>query len=163
MIILGIDPGFERLGCAIVKKEKGTEKLVYSTCLITEKTLSHEKRLLQLGKGIEKIINKYKPNIVAVEKLFFTKNQKTALQVAEARGMILYVTASKKMDVIEFTPLEIKMALTGYGRADKKQVEEMVKVILKMEKMPKFDDETDAIATALTCSSINPQVINNKN
>lgn len=158
MIILGIDPGFERLGCAILEKNSVGEELLYSTCLISDRGLPHEKRLHYLGKEIEKIIKKYKPNIAAVEKLFFTKNQKTALQVSEARGMILYVAASKKIPIIEFTPLQIKIALTGYGRAEKRQVQDMTMTILRMKKAPKYDDETDAIAVSLTCSAVNPKI-----
>lgn len=153
MVILGIDPGFDRLGCAILKKEKGGEKLLYSACLKTDKKLPHEKRIFSLAKELEKIISKYKPNIVAIESLFFAKNQKTAIKVAEARGMILHVAASNKIPVKEFTPLQIKMALTGYGKAEKRQVQNMVKAILKMHKMPKSDDEADAIACAIACSS----------
>lgn len=153
MIILGIDPGFGRMGCAVLKKEKGKEKLIYSDCLVSDKKLPHEKRLLLLGVKLEKIIKKYRPDIIAIEKLFLFKNQKTIMGVAEARGAVLYLAASKNIPVKEFTPLEIKMALTGYGRAEKIQVQNMVKAILKLEKRPKFDDEMDAIACAITCSS----------
>lgn len=152
MIILGIDPGFGRLGCAVLEKSRGGEKLIYSICLVSDKKLSQEKRLLSLGQKLEKIIKKYKPDIIAVEKLFFFKNQKTIIGVAEARGMILYLAAKAKIPIMEFTPLEIKMALTGYGRAEKRQVASMVKAILKLKKIPENDDEIDAIACALTCS-----------
>lgn len=162
MIILGIDPGFEKLGCAILEKTSGSEKLIYSTCLVSDRKLSHEKRLFYLGERLKKIISKHKPDILAIEKLFFTKNQKTALQVSEARGMILYIAASKKIPIIEFTPSEIKIALTGYGKAEKKQVQGMVENILKLTKLFKSDDEIDAIATSLTCSSHNPHIIHKK-
>lgn len=154
MIILGIDPGFDKMGCAVLKKSARAEELIYSTCLFSNKKNSHEKRLLSIGKDLEKIIKKYKPDILAVEKLFFAKNQKTAIKVAEARGMILYLAAVKNIKILEFTPLEIKMALTGYGRAEKGQVKEMVKTILKLKKDIKSDDEIDAIACAITCSSV---------
>lgn len=153
MIILGIDPGFEKLGCAILEKTKGNEKLLYSSCITSDKKKAHEKRLLVLAKELEKVIKKYKPEILAIEKLFFAKNQKTALKVSEARGMILYLAASKNIPVQEFTPLEVKMSLTGYGRAEKIQVQKMVQAVLKMGKMPKSDDEIDAIAIAIACSS----------
>ena len=159
MIILGIDPGFEKLGCAVLKKEKTGDKLIYSTCLISKKKDPHEQRLLYLGKEIRKIIKKYKPDILSVEKLFFTKNQKTAMRVSEARGMILFIGALENLAIIEFTPLEIKMAITGYGKAEKRQMQEMVRAILKLTKLPKSDDEIDAIATALTCSAHNPHLI----
>ncbi|MCK9379365.1 MAG: crossover junction endodeoxyribonuclease RuvC [Candidatus Moranbacteria bacterium] len=153
MIILGIDPGFDRMGCAVLEKTKNGEKLVYSTCLTSDRKAPYEKRLLSLGEKLEKIMNKYKPDITTVEKLFLFKNQKTIMGVAEARGMVLYLAAKKNICIKEFTPLEIKMALTGYGRAEKSQVQSMVKAILKLEKKVKFDDEMDAIACAITCSS----------
>lgn len=149
MIILGIDPGFDKMGCAVLSRTKNKEELVYSFCVRTDKKDSHEKRLLTLGAKLKKIISKYKPEIIAVEKLFFTTNQKTALKVAEARGVVLYLAALNNLPVAEFTPLEIKMSLTGYGRADKEQVKKMVGVVLKKEKMPETDDEIDAAATAI--------------
>lgn len=153
MIILGIDPGFGRMGCAVLEKSARGEKLIYSACLISDKKLPQEKRLLFLAKKLEKIMKKYRPDILAVEKLFFAKNQKTALQVAEARGMILYLAAVKNIPVTEFTPLQIKMALTGYGKAEKSQVQKMTMTILNLKKAPKYDDEIDAIACSLTCSA----------
>lgn len=154
MIILGIDPGFGRMGCAVLKKEGSKEKLIYSDCLVSDKKLFHEKRLLSLGEKLEKIIKKHKPDIIAIEKLFFFKNQKTIIGVAEARGVVLYLAGLKNILVKEFTPLEIKIALTGYGRAEKIQVQKMVEKILKIKKMPKSDDEIDAMAIAVTCSSV---------
>jgi len=158
MIILGIDPGFGRMGCAILKKTGSGDNLIYSVCLTTDKKLSYDKRLLFLGKEIKKIISKFKPNVIAVEKVFFFKNQKTALQVSEVRGIIFYLAASKKIPVKEFTPLQVKMSLTGYGRAEKQQVQKMVQAILNPpaggKEISKQDDEVDAIAIALTCSSV---------
>jgi crossover junction endodeoxyribonuclease RuvC len=154
MIILGIDPGFGRLGCAVLKKSDKAEELVYSTCLNSKRKLTYEERIFCLGQELKKIIKKYKPDVAAMEKIFFTKNQKTALQVAEVRGMILYLATSHNIPVQQFTPLEIKIAITGYGRAEKIQVQKMVEKILKIKKMPKSDDEIDAIAIAITCSSV---------
>jgi len=151
MIVLGIDPGFEKMGCAVLKKERGRDNLLYSTCLKTDKKLDFENRLLVLGKEIEKVIKKFKPDVIAIEKVFFFKNQKTAMQISEVRGMILYLAASKKIPIKEYTPLQVKMSLTGYGRAEKQQVQKMVKVILKIKQAPKQDDEVDAIAIALCC------------
>jgi len=150
MIILGIDPGYERMGCAVLKKENKRDELIYSTCLRTDKKLAFEKRLLSLGKELEKIIKKYKPDVIAVEKVFFFKNQKTASKISEVRGMILYLAAAKKILLKEFTPLQVKMSLTGYGRAEKQQVQKMVRNILKIKTALKQDDEIDAIAIALT-------------
>lgn len=151
MIILGIDPGFERMGCAVLKKENRRDELIFSVCLKTDKKLDFEKRLLLLGNELKKITSKFKPDVIAVEKVFFFKNQKTAMQISEVRGMILYLAASKKIPIKEYTPLQIKMGLTGYGRAEKQQVQKMVKIILKSQNIPKQDDEIDAIAIALTC------------
>ncbi len=153
MIILGIDPGFDRMGCAVLEKSRGGEKLLYSTCLMSDKKAPHAERLFSIGREIEKIIKERKPDILAIEKLFFTKNQKTAMMVSEARGMVLFLAAAKKIEIKEYTPLEIKIALTGYGKAEKRQVQEMVKAVLKMSVTPKSDDEVDAIACALTCSA----------
>ncbi len=153
MIILGIDPGFDRMGCAVLEKTDRGEKLLYSACLVSDRGDSQAERLFSLGKEIEKIIRERSPDILAIESLFLAKNQKTAMRVAEARGMVLFLAASKGINVREFTPLEIKIALTGYGRAEKNQVRDMVMAILKMEKAPKYDDETDAIACALACSA----------
>lgn len=157
MIILGIDPGFERMGCAVLEKKPTGEKLLYSICVTTNRQDAHEKRLLVLVEGLKKIIKEFHIDIVAVEKLFFTTNQKTAIKVAEARGVILLTAAENRLPVTEFTPLEVKMALTGYGKAEKDQVKRMTLAVLKMETAPKSDDEIDAIAVALACSAINKQ------
>ena len=155
MIILGIDPGFERMGCAVLEKSPSGEKLIYSACLISSRNDAHEKRLLVLAKGLKKIIKDFKPDTVAIEKLFFSANQKTALKVAEARGVALLLAAENNLKVVEFTPLEVKMAMTGYGRAEKNQVRKMVLAMLKIENDKKLDDEIDAIAIALTCPAKN--------
>lgn len=151
MIILGIDPGFERMGCAILEKSPSGEKLIYSSCLVSSRNDAHEKRLLVLASGLKKIIHDFGPDTMAIEKLFFTSNQKTALKVAEARGVALLLAAENNLRVVEFTPLEVKMAMTGYGRAEKDQVRKMAQAMLKMTNDKKFDDEIDAIAIALTC------------
>lgn len=162
MIILGIDPGFERMGCAVLEKTNQGEKLVYSSCLVSSRGDPHEKRLFVLANGLKKIIQDFRPDTMAIEKIFFTANQKTALRVAEARGAALLLAAENNLKVVEFTPLEVKMALTGYGRADKTQVKKMVLAMLKISggKKPalsvdKLDDEIDAIAIALACPEKN--------
>lgn len=153
MIIIGIDPGYERMGGAVLEKTNQAEKLLYSCCIVTKKSDPHEKRLLHIRQTLNKIISDFRPDVMAIENLFFAGNQKTAIKVAEARGVALCAAAENGLRVAELTPLEIKMALTGYGRAEKQQVQKMVLSILKMEKGPKLDDETDAIAVALACSS----------
>ncbi len=153
MIILGIDPGYDRLGCAIIKKDGGCDKLIFSDYLTSDKKMPPEKRLAHLSNNLKKIFTKYKPDHLAIEKVFFTNNQKTASRVSEAVGMILTMAGLNAVAVAEMSPPEIKMAITGYGAAEKGQVQKMVKLILKIEKMPKLDDEVDAIAIALALSS----------
>jgi len=156
MIILGIDPGYERLGVAILEKKKGKEDLLFSDCIRTSAKNPFNERLFYIGEELKKIIKKWKPDIVAVEKLFFTTNQKTAMQVSEVRGLIIYLAILHKSELREFTPLEIKTAVVGYGKAEKRQVEHMVKTILKLKEKKRDDDEIDAIACALTCSACLP-------
>jgi len=156
MIILGIDPGYERLGVAILEKKKGKEELLFSDCIKTSAKIPFNERLFILGKELEKIIKKWKPDATAVEKLFFTTNQKTAMMVSEIRGLIIYLAMLHKTRLYEYTPLEIKTAVVGYGKAEKRQVEHMVKTILNIQNKKRYDDETDAIACALTCSACLP-------
>ena len=159
MRILGIDPGYERLGIAILEKSNADkkEKLIFSTCFKTSQVLSFEERLLLLGKEIHLIIKKYKPEVLAIEKLFLTSNQKSAMHVAETRGVILYEAIKAGLKIFEASPGEIKLATTGYGKADKEQVIKMVKLLIDMPSKVQSnlntkdsDDELDAIAIGLT-------------
>lgn len=150
MRILGIDPGYDRLGIAIVEKLNGKEIVLHSECFNTQSSLPFNERLLLLGIKMEEIYTKYKPDILSIETLFFTTNQKTAMRVAEARGVILYIATKMKMKIFEATPLQIKIATTGYGKANKKDVMKMVKMLVKIDKDKASDDELDAIAIALT-------------
>lgn len=149
--VLGIDPGFDRCGVAVLEKENGKEKLLFSTCITTDKKDSHETRLLALGEELRKIIKKWQPDTLATEKLFFNINARTALKVSEARGVILYEAARGGLSVCEYSPQDIKIALTGYGKAEKGQVELMAIKILGLKKAPELDDEADAIAVGITC------------
>lgn len=151
MRILGIDPGYERLGIAIVEKQNNKEVVVYSECFHTPKESLFHERLFLLGERVREIIKEYSPEALAIETLMFNTNQKTAIHVAEARGVVLYEAARKMLEVYEFTPLQIKIAVTGHGRSDKTQMTEMVKKLVKIEKLNAKDDEYDAIACALTC------------
>lgn len=148
--ILGIDPGFGRLGYSVIAREGNNYAVECMGCLETHSGTAYEKRLLSVGSDIEKIISEKKPDIIALEKIYFTKNQTTALKVAEARGIIIFLAARENIPLMEFTPLEVKAAVCGYGKADKKQVQTMVKMLLKLNEMPKYDDTTDALAIALT-------------
>ncbi len=155
MKILAIDPGYERLGVAILEKiPNNKEVLVFSDCFKTSSKLSHDERLKNIGAEIERLIQEYQPEVLAIETLFFQTNTKTALKVAEARGVILYEAAKIGLKIREFNPLEIKVAVTGYGKSDKNQVTTMVKRLIKINKEPKHDDEYDAIAVGLTCLAI---------
>lgn len=160
MRILAIDPGFERLGIAVVEKANPRDLLLTSDCLRTSPKDSFPERLAELGGEIEKWIKQWQPDAMALEKLFLTNNQKTAMQIAEVRGMIIYLASSKSLPVVEKTPLEIKQAITGFGRADKNQVTLMVTklVAIPPEKTSKIlDDEYDAIALGLTALATYPQ------
>lgn len=152
-IIFGIDPGFGRLGYAILESRLGRETLHVAKCIETSPSLPHAKRLRIIYDALEREINAHRPNVVAIEKLFFAKNQKTALGVAEARGIVLLLAEKSHVPIFECTPLELKIALTGYGKAQKSQVQAMVKTLLRLPAVPKPDDIADAIAVALTCAA----------
>lgn len=148
--VLGIDPGTAATGWAVLEEKKKDEaKLVAFGCINTSKIKSDADRLVEIGKDIATLIRKYKPQEAAIEDLFFFKNLKTAIAVSQARGVILYKIAKNKILVQNYTPLQVKQALTGYGRADKKQIQIMVKNILKLKSIPKPDDAADAIAIAM--------------
>lgn len=158
MIILGIDPGTTRVGYAVIKKKDSDNlNLLTYGCLET-KSKEQKDRLREISDLISGLMSKYRPEILAIEKLFFTKNAKTALAVAEARGVIINSANSLNLDIREFTPLEVKVAITGYGKAEKEQVKKMVCRILKLKKMPKIDDTSDALAIALTACYTNPKL-----
>ncbi len=150
MIILGIDPGTSRIGFAFLEKRGDSINLLECGCLELAKKRSQTERLKVINDEIGRLIGKHRPETAAVEKLFFSKNTKTALSVAEARGVLLNICAQNGLDLMEFAPTEVKLALTGYGRAEKLQVQKMVSKILKLENLPEPDDIADAIAVALT-------------
>jgi crossover junction endodeoxyribonuclease RuvC len=150
MLVLAIDPGFDRCGVAVIKKGARGETLLFSTCITTNADDDYSERLLAVGREIEKQIIKWQPDLVALEKLFFTTNQKTATKISEVRGMIIYLVAKQGKELVEYTPLQIKQTVAGFGQAGKKQVTEMVKRLIKLETAPKYDDEFDAIAIGLT-------------
>lgn len=152
MRIIAIDPGFERVGIAILERTpKEKDSLVYSACFKTSAKIPFHERLTSIGNEIETIIKKFKPEKLAIEKLYFTTNQKTAMGVSEARGVIIYTCSRNKLDIFEYTPPQIKVAVTGYGKADKNMVMGMVPKLIKLSKQTDSDDELDAIAIGLTC------------
>ncbi len=154
MKILGIDPGMAIVGYGLIEINKEEIKLVTSGSIQTDKKLSDSKRLLEIQEDLSTIVKKYQPDCASVEELFFFKNQKTVIPVAEARGVILTVLEKYNIPTFSYTPMEVKQVLTGYGRAEKKEVEQMVKISLGVDTLPKLDDTIDAIAIAI-CHSRN--------
>lgn len=153
MRVLGIDPGFGRLGIGIIDVEKGNEIYLYSECFETNPKDTFHTRLKLIGQKIDSLCKKWLPDVASVETLFFEKNQKTAMHVAEARGVIVYELLKNLVSVFEYSPLQVKMALTGFGKAEKSQVAFMVEKILHLETRTRIDDELDALALAITHSS----------
>jgi crossover junction endodeoxyribonuclease RuvC len=150
MKILAIDPGFERIGIAVIEKTNLLkDKLVYSECFKTSAKIPFHARLTLIGNKIEEVIKKYKPETLAIEKLYFTTNQKTVMGVSEARGVIVYCASRNGLNVFEYTPPQIKVAVTGYGKASKEMVMSMVPKLIDIK--VNSDDELDAIAIGLTC------------
>jgi crossover junction endodeoxyribonuclease RuvC len=150
MKILGIDPGYERLGIAVLEKTKGKESVLFSECFKTSAKLEFSERLNLIGEEVKKIIKKYKPEVLAIETLFLNTNQKTVMRVAEARGVVIYEAAQAGLKIFEASPPQIKIATTGYGKSDKNQIIKMVKMLVKIDNSKTSDDELDAIAIALT-------------
>jgi len=152
MIILGIDPGTATTGYGVIDyKKKKLTCLDYGVIETPAKTDMGE-RLKQLNFDLDQIIKKYKPEMAAVESLFFFKNLKTAMPVSQARGVILFTLAKRNVPAVDFTPQQAKTSVTGYGKATKNQVQKMVKNILNLEEIPKPDDAADALAIAICCS-----------
>lgn len=151
MIILGIDPGTATTGFGIIEKTAAKQpyQILEYGVIATDKTRSDSLRLKDLYEDIQFLIKKYKPQKVGVEKLFFTTNQKTAMTVSQARGVVLLACEQANIQLEEFTPLQIKNTLCGYGKADKKQIQFMVKQTFGLQKTPKPDDAADALAIAL--------------
>jgi len=146
--VLGIDPGFDRIGAAILDENK----VLYSCCIETDRGLLHAERLFEIGMAIKKIIKKWKPAALAIESLFFNQNITNALKVSEARGVILYEASMAGLKTYEYSPQAVKIAVTGYGKADKIQMEMMVRRLVNLPKKSskRLDDEVDAIALGIT-------------
>ena len=150
MRVLALDPGYDRLGVAVLERENGKEKLLYSTCIETSRDETLHKRLFQIGEAVEKLIIKHIPQAIGIETLFFNKNVKTAIGVAQARGIILFLAQKAGCAVYEFGPQEIKVAVTGYGKSDKTAVIDMVKRLIVNAPKTALDDEYEAIAVGIT-------------
>ena len=149
MIILGIDPGYAITGYGVVDYSGNHFKLIASGAIETKKGVPFPKRIQKIYDDMMTLIETYKPDVIAVEELFFNTNITTGIQVAHGRGAVIISASKTDTPIFEYTPLQVKQAVVGYGRADKKQVQMMVKAILNLEKIPKLDDTTDAIAIAI--------------
>ena len=149
MRILGIDPGFAITGFSIIDYIGNKFKLITAGAILTEAHTSFPSRLEKIHKELNEIIKSYEPDAIAIEELFFNNNAKTAINVAQARGVILVTAKLNSIPIYEYTPLQVKQAVVGYGRADKVQVQKMVKMILNEEELPKLDDTTDSMAMAI--------------
>ncbi len=150
MIVLGIDPGYALMGWGVVEAEGSRMQLVGYGCIETKAGVPMQTRLRTLQLGVRDLLTIYKPDDVAFEELFFARNVTTALMVGAARGAAIIAAAEYTDHLYEYTPMQIKQALTGYGKADKKQIQQMVKLLLKMDEIPRPDDAADAIACAIT-------------
>ena len=151
MRVLAIDPGYERIGIAVVeKKERQKEVLVFSECFQTSASLDFVTRLGLIGARIRDVLAEYSVDMLAIEGLFFSKNTKTALKVSEARGVILFQAVDRGVSVFEYTPNQIKVAVTGYGKATKNDIHHMIHRLIKLDDRKRIDDEIDAIAIGLT-------------
>jgi crossover junction endodeoxyribonuclease RuvC len=148
---LAFDPGYERLGVAVVEREGSRETLLFSDCIRTHSSNSFEDRLLELGEAAEALIKEFAPAAVALEEIYFQKNEKTATKIAEVRGMLAYIARKNDIPVYHYTPLEVKVAVTGYGKSEKSAVAMMVSRLVSLPVRKRLDDEMDAIAIGLTC------------
>ncbi len=161
MKIIGIDPGYERLGIAVIEKETGKtagqknrESVLYSSCFRTSAKDPMHKRLGEIGAEISRVLTEYTPDALAIETLFISTNQKTGMRVAEARGIIMYEAIRREIPVYEYSPMQIKTSITSDGSSDKTRMIKMVNLLVKLPPKKMLDDEYDAIAVALTHSAI---------
>lgn len=161
MIIIGIDPGYAITGFGVIEYTANHFRTIDFGVISTKAGVPFELRLLTIFQELEALITRYRPDVMAVEELFFSKNTTTAIGTAQARGVILITGAKAGISVYEYTPMQVKLAVTGYGRADKVQVSQMIKVLLHLDKAPKVDDASDALAIAI-CQAHTGQIIDNQ-
>lgn len=152
IIILGIDPGLAETGYGLISKEKGEDELIDYGCIHTSSKDEFASRLLAIHKKIKKLIERYKPDYLVIEELFFAKNVKSALKVGQACGVVILTASQAKVPVMSFTPLQIKQGLASYGRADKYQIQKMVQILLNLKELPEPSHAADALAAALCAS-----------
>ena len=156
MIVLGIDPGLATLGWGVIELERGRQKLVDYSCILTTPQQSFPDRLKQIGDDMRMLLKTYKPDEIAFEELFFARNVTTALTVGAARGVAIAACAAYTDQLYEYTPMQVKQAIVGYGKAEKQQIQQMVKLLLHMDHIARPDDAADAIAIALTHAAAGP-------
>lgn len=154
-IVLGIDPGLADTGYGLILKDGNCLSLIAYGCVKTKKDEDTGQRLKQINQELTDLIKKFKPTQLAVEQLFFCKNVKTALVVGQARGVIILTAIENNLPIYEFTPLQVKQAVASYGRAEKRQIQEMVKILLRLKSCPQPDDAADALAIAICCAQTN--------
>ena len=147
--VMGLDPGTATTGWAILEEKSGKMQALAYGHISTQPKTAESKRLLEISTDLKKIIDKYQPTEAGIEKIFFFKNQKTIIQIGQARGSLLLTLEQKNVRIFGYTPLQVKQSVTGYGKAEKRQVQEMVTKILKLKSIPKPDDVADAIAIAI--------------
>ena len=149
MRILGIDPGIAIVGFGLIESDRGGQRMLQYGAITTPKELPLAERLVQIGNDMEQLIAQLRPDAIAVEELFFTNNITTGIAVAHGRGIVLYTAQKSGVPLYEYTPMQVKMAVTGYGKAEKRQVMDMTKRLLNLKAVPKPDDAADALAIAL--------------
>ncbi|MBR5497581.1 MAG: crossover junction endodeoxyribonuclease RuvC [Clostridia bacterium] len=149
MVILGIDPGYAIVGYGVIEYQNNHFRVLDFGAITTKAHTDFNDRLLHIYAGLTNLIEIYRPEAMAIEKLFFNTNQKTAIDVAQARGVILLSARQHNVNIFEYTPLQVKQSVVGYGRAEKKQVQEMTKLLLNLDAVPKPDDTADALAMAI--------------
>ncbi len=156
MRVIGLDPGYDRLGVAVLEGTGNSPRLIHSTCLQTDRSQAFHERLAVIGTQFTRILTEHKPEVIALETLFFNKNVKTGIAVAEARGVLLYLATLHGAQIAEYSPQAIKIAVTGYGKSDKTAVVRMVKQLIPNTPTDRVDDEYDAIAVGITCLAHHP-------
>ncbi len=150
MKVIAIDPGYDRVGVAVLERVGSVETLLFSTCITTDKKESFSERLQFIGDTLKLLLAEYQPQLLAIETLFFNKNVKTAIAVAQARGVVLYLAKTAQCEVLELSPQQVKVSVTGYGGSDKTAVIAMVQRLIKNVPTKAYDDEYDAIAVGIT-------------
>ncbi len=153
MIILGIDPGSVLVGYGLIDSDSNQLRLIDCGCIRAQSDDETSRQLKDLYQQLDKLIKKHRPETMAIENIFFFKNQKTIIKVSQARGVLILAAANNNIPVFEYTPLQIKQAVTGYGKAEKIQIQKMIKLLFNLKEIPRPDDVADALAIAFCCAN----------